>query len=74
MYGVPVIYGEFATLPSFTIAQGKAQVASSFYRTSDRTLLYTLDTTATKLESSDAALHDFAAAIADKLRREGLTR
>ena len=74
VYGVPVIYGEFETLPSFTIAQGKAEVSSSFYRTSDKTLLYTLDTTATKLESSDAALHDFAAAIADKLRREGLTR
>ena len=74
VYGVPVIYGEFATAPAFTIAQGKAEVSSSFYRTSDKKLLYTLDTTATKLESSDAALHDFAAAIADKLRREGLTR
>jgi altronate dehydratase len=74
VYGVPVIYGEFATAPAFTIAQGKAEVSSRFYRTSDKALLYTLDTTATKLESSDAALHDFAAAIADKLRREGLTR
>jgi hypothetical protein len=74
VYGVPVIYGEFATAPAFTIAQGAAQVASRFYQTRDKALLYTLETKATKLESTDAALHDFAAAIADKLRREGLTR
>jgi hypothetical protein len=74
VYGVPVIYGEFATAPAFTIAQGEAQVASRFYQTRDKALLYTLETKATKLESTDAALHDFAAAIADKLRREGLTR
>jgi hypothetical protein len=74
VYGVPVIYGEFATAPAFTIAQGEAQVASRFYQTRDKALLYTLETKATKLESTDAALHDFAAAIADKLRREGLAR
>ena len=74
VYGVPVIYGEFATAPAFTIAQGEARVSSRFYQTRDKALLYTLETKATKLESTDAALHDFAAAIADKLRREGLTR
>ena len=74
MYGVPVIYGEFATAPAFTIAQGQAEVSSRFYQTRDKALIYTLDTKATKLESSDGALHDFAKAIADKLRREGLTR
>ena len=74
VYGVPVIYGEFATAPAFTIAQGEARVLSRFYQTRDKALLYTLETKATKLESTDAALHDFAAAIADKLRREGLTR
>jgi hypothetical protein len=74
VYGVPVIYGEFATAPAFTIAQGEARVSSRFYQTRDKALIYTLETKATKLESSDAALHDFAAAIADKLRREGLTR
>ena len=74
VYGVPVIYGEFATAPAFTIAQGEARVSSRFYQTRDKALIYTLETKATKLESTDAALHDFAAAIADKLRREGLTR
>ncbi len=74
VYGVPVIYGEFATAPAFTIAQGAARVSSRFYQTRDKALIYTLETKATKLESTDAALHDFAAAIADKLRRVGLTR
>jgi hypothetical protein len=74
VYGVPVIYGEFETAPAFTIAEGEARVASRFYQTRDKALLYTLDTHARKLESTDAALHEIAAAIADKLRREGLTR
>jgi hypothetical protein len=74
VYGVPVIYGEFAPAPAFTIAQGEARVSSRFYQTRDKALIYTLDTRATKLETTDGALHDFAAAIADKLRREGLTR
>lgn len=74
VYGVPVIYGEFATAPAFTIAEGEARVSSRLYQTRDRALVYTLETHAWKLESSDAALHDFAAAIADKLRRERLVR
>ncbi|MBP6105206.1 MAG: hypothetical protein V9E93_18655 [Steroidobacteraceae bacterium] len=74
VYGVPVIYGEFATAPAFTIAEGEARVSSRFYQTRDKALVYMLETKAIKLESSDAALHDFAAAIADKLRREGLVR
>ena len=74
VYGVPVVYGEFATAPAFTIAEGEARVSSRFYQTRDRMLLYTLDTHARKLESTDAALHDFAAAIADELRRAGLVR
>ena len=74
VYGVPVIYGEFATAPAFTVAQGEARVSSRFYQTRDKALIYTLDTKATKLESTDDALHDFAAAIAGKLRREGLAR
>jgi hypothetical protein len=74
VYGVPVVYGEFVSAPAFTVAQGEVKVASRFYQTRDKALIYTLDTRATKLESTDAALHDIAAAVADKLRREGLTR
>jgi hypothetical protein len=74
VYGVPVIYGTFATAPAFTVAEGEARVASRLYQTRDKSLVYTLDVHARKLESTDAALHDIAAAIADKLRRERLTR
>jgi hypothetical protein len=74
VYGVPVIYGEFATEPAFSIAEGDARVSSSFYQTRDKALVYTLQTHARKLESSDAALQEIAAAIAGKLRKEGLTR
>jgi len=74
VYGVPVIYGEFATAPAFTVAEGEARVESKFYQTRDKSLLVTLDTHARKLESTDAGLQEIAAAIADKLRKEGLTR
>jgi hypothetical protein len=74
MYGVPVIYGEFETVPAFAVAEGAAQVTSRFYSTANRTLLYTLDTSAKKLESTDAALSEIASAIAEKLRKEKLTR
>ena len=54
--------------------EGEAEVLSSFYQTRDKALVYTLQTQARKLESSDAALQEIAAAIAVKLRKEGLTR
>lgn len=74
VYGVPVIYGEFTTAAAMTIADREARVASRFYDTRDKTLLYTLDTQIRDSESTDAALHDIAAAIANQLRRDGLTR
>ncbi len=74
VYGVPVIYGEFVTAPAFTVAEGEARVESKFYQTRDKSLLFTLDTHARKIESTDAGLQEIAAAIADKLRKEGLTR
>lgn len=74
MYGVPVIYGEFVTAPAFEVAEGAAQVTSRFYQTADRKLLFTLDTSAKKLESTDAGLSEIASAIAAKLRKEKLTR
>ncbi len=74
VYGVPVIYGEFATEPAFTVAEGQGLVESKFYQTRDKALLYTLDTQASKIESTDAGLAEIAAAIADKLRKDKLTR
>ena len=73
VYGVPVIYGEFATAPPLTTIQDEVRVSSRFYETSDKTLIYTLDTHARSLESTDITLSDIAAAIANQLRSAGLT-
>jgi hypothetical protein len=73
VYGVPVIYGEFETAAAITTLQDEVRVSSRFYETRDKTLLYTLDTHTRNLESTDVALSDTAAAIANQLRRAGLT-
>ena len=74
IYGVPVIYGEFATAPAITTLEGRFNVVSSFYETRDKALLYTVDTEGQKMDSRDATLYDVAEAIANQLRRAGLTR
>ena len=74
VYGVPVIYGQFETEAAITTLQDEVRVSSRFYQTRDKTLIYTLDTRAGNLESTDVALSEIAAAIANELRRAGLTR
>jgi hypothetical protein len=73
VYGVPVIYGEFATAPPLTTVQDEVRVSSFFFDDTATTEIYTLDTHARNLESTDVALSDIATAIANQLRREGLT-
>jgi len=73
-YGIPVVYGEFSATPEFAVAEGEARVTSKFFQTSDKQLLYTLDTHAKKLESTDAGLEEIASAIATKLQKVKLTR
>jgi len=73
-YGIPVVYGEFSATPEFAVAEGEARVTSKFFQTSDKKLLYTLDTHAKKLESTDAGLEEIASAIATKLQKVKLTR
>lgn len=73
VYGVPVVYGEFSTVAASATLDGDVRVSSRFYATRDKTLLYTLETHARTLESTDVALSDIAAAIANQLRRVGLT-
>ena len=41
VYGVPVIYGEFATAAAITTVQDEVRVSSRFYETRDKTLIYT---------------------------------
>jgi hypothetical protein len=73
VYGIPVIYGGFATAAATTTLQDDVRVSSRFYETSGKTLLYTLDTHARVLETTDVALSEVAAAIANQLRSAGLT-
>lgn len=74
LYGVPVVYGEFETAPSAIVMQGEVNLASRFYATQGPTLIYTLNTTARDLESSDSGTSLITAAIAERLHREGLIR
>jgi hypothetical protein len=74
VYGVPVIYGEFQSYAPITTAQGEVHVTSKVYETHGPTLVYTADTVAKDLESSDTGFSKVAAAIADRLRRDGLIK
>jgi hypothetical protein len=74
VYGVPVVYGEFQTAAPITTLQGEVQVTTKVWETRGPTIVYTLDTTARDLQSSDQGLLMVANAIADRLRRDGLTR
>jgi hypothetical protein len=74
VYGVPVVYGEFATAPAVTVAQGKLQLASRLFETRGKTEVYALDTFARKVESTDIALHDIAESIVRDLRKAGFVR
>jgi len=73
-YSIPVVYGEFSSTPEFTVAEGQGLVESKFYSTQDKKLVYSLETQVKKVESTDAGLQEVASAIADKLRKEKLTR
>ncbi len=75
VYGVPVIYGNSRPRLHSRLPRAQARVASRLYQTRDKSLVYTLVRSRdANSRSTDAALHDIAAAIADKLRRERLTR
>lgn len=74
VYGVPVVYGEFETAPSAIVMQGDVNLASRLYATQGPTLIYTMNTTAGDLESSDSGTSLITAAIAERLHREGLIR
>jgi hypothetical protein len=73
-YGVPVVYGDFATAPPIDVANGEVTVMTKVFETRGPTLVYTMDTSAKGLESSDTTLAVVTTPIADKLRREGLIR
>ena len=74
MYGVPVVYGEFATAPPVTTVSGEVQVETRVYQTHDPKLVYVVETKAKGLETRDSAFATIATPIAKNLRDDGLVR
>lgn len=74
VYGVPVVYGEFKTAPSILAMTGEVSVSTKVYETRGATLVYTMDTSAKNIESKASGLDAITTPIADRLRRDGLTR
>jgi hypothetical protein len=73
-YGVPVVYGDFQTTASAKTLRGDIEVTSKVWETSGPTEVHTMTTTVKNIESTDQGIINLATAIADRLRREGLTR
>ena len=74
VYGVPVDYYEFKTLPSITNARAQAHVLSKLYETRGAKLIYTIDIKARDIESSQLGMATITPAIAKRLRHDGLIR
>lgn len=74
MYGVPVVYGDFQANAAAVILEGEVEVKSRLFETKGATVVYTVETKVSKIESTDGALSAITDAIADKLRRDGATR
>ena len=73
-YGVPVVYGEFQTAASVMVLKGEVAVTTKVYETGGATLLYTIDTKAWDLESTDVGRATIATSIAERLYRDELIR
>jgi hypothetical protein len=73
-YGMPVDFYEFKTLPSITNARGQVHVLTKVFETRNASLVYTIDTKAGDIESSQLGLAMITPAIAERLQRDGLIR
>ena len=73
-YGMPVDFYEFKTLPSITNARGQAHVLTKVFETRNASLVYTIDTKAGDIESSQLGLAMITPAIAERLQHDGLIR
>ena len=72
VYGVPVNYYQFKTLPSVMNSQGAGHIVTKLYETHGAALVYTIDTKVKDVESSQLGLGMVTPAIADRLRRDRL--
>jgi len=74
VYGTPVVYADFETIDSVTTIQGEAHITSKLYETKGATVVYTVDTTVRRVESTDAGLAAITSPIGERLRKDGLIR
>jgi hypothetical protein len=72
MYGVPVVYAEFETLPSVTELQGKVSVQTRVFSVAGQALVYEMDTTVGDITSTGGGLYQLTEPIAKHLERAGL--
>ena len=73
-YGVPVVYGEFKSTAEITTIQADVTVATKVFETAGASLVYSVETTAKRLESRAEGLSAVTTPIAERLRKDGLIR
>ena len=72
VYGVPVVYGEFKSTAEITTIQADVTVSTKVFATEGATLVYSVETTARRLESRAEGLSAVTGPIAERLRRDGV--
>ena len=73
-YGIPVVYGDFQTTASAKTLRGDIEVSSKVWETTGPSEVHAMSTKVKNVESTDQGIIGLATAIADRLRKEGLTR
>lgn len=73
-YGVPVVYGEFKSTAEITTIQADVTVGTKVFETAGANLVYSVETTAKRLESRAEGLSAVTTPIAERLRKDGLIR
>jgi hypothetical protein len=73
-YGVPVVYGEMQNLEPLSTARAAATVETKLYETKGATVVYSMESRASKVENRAEGLAAITVPIAKQLRRDGLIR
>ena len=72
-YGT-VVAADFRTSDPITTVKGKVSVTSKLYETREATVVYTVNTKVSKVESTDVGLLEMTVLIGKRLRRDGVIR
>ena len=71
-YGMPVVYGEFASSPSIFELESTFEVATQLYETRGASLVYSMKTTGKSRDANNLVREDITSAIAERVRQAGL--